>query len=211
MEIVKYELHVKIDDTFFYSDSTIALGYISNDSRRFLVYVANRVQRIRNVSHPDQWRHISTDANVSDMGTRAVSATDLTNSPNSFTSPEIHGEELKSPSSFEVPHGDKEFRKVLMPSVDTSSDFAVRFFTFSPWKRLVIGVARIQKSTQRDFSNISVTDLKKSELTLLRIVQRECFPIYFSELSGEDSQLKSLDPFIGDDGVLQVVLQWADV
>ena len=204
MEIMKHELHLKIDDIFFYSDSTIALGYISNDSRRFLVYVANRVQRIRNVSHPEQWRHISTDANVSDMGTRGVSATDLANSPHWFTGPEIHGEELKSPSSFEVPPGDKELRKVLLTSVESSNDFAVRFSKFSSWKRLVIGVVRIQKSTRRDFSNISVTDLKKSELTILRIVQREHFPIYFSELSGEDSQLKSLDPFIGDDGMLRV-------
>jgi len=34
-------------DSVTYSDSKIVLGYISNESRRFYVYVSNRVKRIR--------------------------------------------------------------------------------------------------------------------------------------------------------------------
>ena len=44
---IRTELDLKIDDVKFYTDSKVVLGYISNDARRFHVYVANRVQVIR--------------------------------------------------------------------------------------------------------------------------------------------------------------------
>lgn len=48
------ELDLKVDKVTFYTDSKIVLGYIKNEARRFHVYIANRVQLIRNVSEPNQ-------------------------------------------------------------------------------------------------------------------------------------------------------------
>lgn len=45
---------------FYWSDSQVALGYITNEARRFHVFVANRVQEIRNGTTPDQWNYVST-------------------------------------------------------------------------------------------------------------------------------------------------------
>ena len=39
----------------FWSDSKVVLGYIHNDSRRFHIFVANRVQQIRESTNPNQW------------------------------------------------------------------------------------------------------------------------------------------------------------
>ena len=58
----------------------MVLGYIQNESRRFYVYVANRVQMIRNVSEPNQWRYIDTAINPADLATRCVAAAELTES-----------------------------------------------------------------------------------------------------------------------------------
>ena len=44
----------------FYSDSQVALGYIKNEARRFHVFVANRVQQIRESTTPNQWRYVNT-------------------------------------------------------------------------------------------------------------------------------------------------------
>ena len=49
------ELSLPIHEVVFYTDSKVTLAYIQNDSRRYYVYVSNRVQIIRNVSDPSQW------------------------------------------------------------------------------------------------------------------------------------------------------------
>ena len=43
---------------FFYSDSQVVLNYIANSSRRFYVFVANRVGYIQSYTSVSQWKHI---------------------------------------------------------------------------------------------------------------------------------------------------------
>ena len=57
----------------FYTDSQVVLGYIKNDARRFHVFVANRVQQIRDNSSPDQWKYIETSKNPADESSRGLS------------------------------------------------------------------------------------------------------------------------------------------
>ena len=45
-DLVHEELEEKPDSVTYYSDSKVVLGYISNESRQFYVYVSNRVARI---------------------------------------------------------------------------------------------------------------------------------------------------------------------
>ncbi|VDI78170.1 Hypothetical predicted protein [Mytilus galloprovincialis] len=42
-------LDLHIDTVKFYTDSKVVLGYISNETRRFFIYVANRVEKISQV------------------------------------------------------------------------------------------------------------------------------------------------------------------
>ena len=53
-------------------DSKVVLGYIANESRQFYVYVANRVQLIRSLSTPEQWRYVESEQNPADLATRRV-------------------------------------------------------------------------------------------------------------------------------------------
>lgn len=52
-DFIKEEMDIEIHSVKYYTDSKIVLGYIHNTSRRFYVYVANRVTRIRKSSQPD--------------------------------------------------------------------------------------------------------------------------------------------------------------
>jgi hypothetical protein len=45
-DLILEEQVVKADSLSFYSDSKVVLGYIANQTRRFYVYVSNRVERI---------------------------------------------------------------------------------------------------------------------------------------------------------------------
>ncbi|CAB3978894.1 PREDICTED: uncharacterized protein LOC107357656 [Paramuricea clavata] len=74
---IQTELDLKIDDVKFYTDSKVVLGYISNDARRFHVYVANRVQVIRDTSEPHQWNYVDTSTNPADLATRGTTAKGL--------------------------------------------------------------------------------------------------------------------------------------
>ena len=48
----------------------MVLGYIQNESRRFYVYVANRIQIIRSISDPSQWKYVDTSVNPADSAAR---------------------------------------------------------------------------------------------------------------------------------------------
>ena len=66
------EIDIEIADVANYTDSKVVLGYIANESRRFYVYVANRVQIIRSLSTPEQWRYVESEHNPADLATRGV-------------------------------------------------------------------------------------------------------------------------------------------
>ncbi|XP_033110915.1 uncharacterized protein LOC117111970, partial [Anneissia japonica] len=72
--IVRREIapRFKLTETTFWSDSMIVLGYINNESKRFKTFVANRVTRIRESSQPHQWRHVRSENNPSDEGSRGT-------------------------------------------------------------------------------------------------------------------------------------------
>lgn len=76
-ELVTEELDMRVNRTTFYTDSKVVLGYINNQTRRFYVYVNNRVQRIKQSSLPDQWRYVSTEQNPADHDSRSVAAGNL--------------------------------------------------------------------------------------------------------------------------------------
>ena len=53
-DLVQQELDYKDVVQWYWTDSKIVMGYIANDSGRFHVYVANRVQQIRHLTNPKQ-------------------------------------------------------------------------------------------------------------------------------------------------------------
>ena len=63
--MLKTELEMKIDEEFFWTDSQVVLAYIHNDARRFHVFVANRLQVIKEKTDPAQWHYVDTLAEPS--------------------------------------------------------------------------------------------------------------------------------------------------
>ncbi len=74
---ITHELRLNVDEIVFYTDSRVVLGYIQNESRRFYVYIANRIQIIRSISDPSQWRYVGTGVNPADIATRCKPAKQL--------------------------------------------------------------------------------------------------------------------------------------
>ena len=59
-----------IGKEFFWTDSSVVLGYIKNTSTRFKVFVANRVQLIRDRTDVGDWHQVSSKNNPADDGSR---------------------------------------------------------------------------------------------------------------------------------------------
>jgi hypothetical protein len=62
-DTIRDQLEIDPDNFFYYTDSRVILGYLTNETRRFKIYVGNRVSRIRSSCSPTQWHHVSTNDN----------------------------------------------------------------------------------------------------------------------------------------------------
>ena len=71
---IQRHLDIPSQSIHYYTDSEVVLGYINNTTRRFYVYVANRVHKILMSSSPSQWYHVPTHLNPADQGTRPLKA-----------------------------------------------------------------------------------------------------------------------------------------
>ena len=89
------------------------LGYIKNEARRFHVFVANRVQQIRNLTEVSQWRHVTSADNPADCGSRGLSPAELTDRctwlqgpdflrNNKLPSDDAHADYILNPNDSEV-------------------------------------------------------------------------------------------------------------
>jgi hypothetical protein len=60
------------------------LGYIANDSRRFHVFVANRVATIQQHSRTEQWNHVKGSDNPADEASRGLTVEELLTESNRY-------------------------------------------------------------------------------------------------------------------------------
>ena len=70
------ELDLPIHRTIFWTDSTIVLQCLRNETKRFQTFVVNRLAIIRDVSLPCQWRHVNSRSNPADLASRGLSNID---------------------------------------------------------------------------------------------------------------------------------------
>ena len=116
----KFEGQVK---HFFYSDSTVVLGYISNSTRRYQLFVANRVGVIQSLTSVSQWSHVAGKQNPADLASRGCLPTFL---PQSiwFTGPPFlydPGPMSYSPLYYPLAEKDENIRKVVTTCAVMSS------------------------------------------------------------------------------------------
>ena len=56
------------------------LGYLSNESRRFHVFVSNRVHEIEDSTDKRQWRYVESEQNPTDEASRGMKVEELQDS-----------------------------------------------------------------------------------------------------------------------------------
>lgn len=67
---LRISLDVKIHKYILWSDSEVVLNWIRSSSRRFKVFVAQRLGEIQEIAHPSDWRYVPTKLNIADDVTK---------------------------------------------------------------------------------------------------------------------------------------------
>ncbi|XP_030828101.1 uncharacterized protein LOC115919169 [Strongylocentrotus purpuratus] len=226
-QTIKEELRLPLRNTTYWTDSTSVLQYISNESRRFQTFVANRVAKIQSMSERSQWRHVSTHANPADDGSRGMPAGKLARwlQGPSFLVKEECEWPVSPPSLVKT---DTATLDLLDPEVKKKQVFATMsedilerlMAKYSTWQRLKRGVAWILRYKTYLKLRVSrgIASLKKGDLTLeelnaaerevIKHVQRQAFPIATNDKGNngrlqQASTLSKLTPVMKD-GLLRV-------
>jgi len=148
-ELLKREIDGE-PEYVYHTDSTTVLRYIANEKQRFHVFVANRVQLIRDHSCLDQWNYVDTNDNPADDASRGLDGLALIrgqrwlDGPGFLWKPESEWPQQPIMAS-QVPGDDPEVKKattsnavVIKPSPDATSKL-INYF--SDWYRLRRAVA----------------------------------------------------------------------
>ena len=95
-DLLKNELEYEDIKDHYWTDSKVVLGFISNESRRFHTYVANRVQLIHEHTTPSQWHYVETALNTADEGSRGTSPKDFVEKSEWIKGPDFLKEPVES-------------------------------------------------------------------------------------------------------------------
>ena len=230
------ELTVCISTVVFWSDSTSVLQYICNESRRFHTFVANRVAEIQRLSDASQWRYVPSGQNPADEGSRGQTASEFLQNdiwikgPAFLWKDETYWPEppealKKTESEVQLElQKDPEVRHVntitIAVEVD-STPLGKLVQAFSSWTKLKTAVAwlllykdwlrqKVQPMGHTSLSSnpiLTVTELRKAEIEIVRIAQKESFAAEIKSLdqgkNGVPGRLRKLCPVL-QDGVLRV-------
>jgi len=207
----------------FWTDSKVVLGYINNTTRRFHIFVGNRVQQIHEHTDPDQWQYVDTSSNPADAASRGLSIKQLMENKAWLNGPEF----LWKPGPYqtstlnqveEVNSDDPEVQKTTaLATAVTGKVSADHFETsrldrFSDWltarkavamclrlkNQLRKGKKSQQSSDRKDVNKnsvgpITLEELRQAEIAILRSVQQEHFKQEIQVLSSLDVKGEFLD------------------
>jgi len=79
-ELTRKELNLPLNSAFFWIDSTAVLYCIRNITKRFPVFVANRLTTIENQTNINQWYHVPSELNPADVASRGLETHKLVSS-----------------------------------------------------------------------------------------------------------------------------------
>jgi hypothetical protein len=203
---------------FHWTDSMVALGWIQGEPSRWKEFVANRVREIQDLSDPASWRHVPGIHNPADLLTRGTSAEQLISNSMWLGGPDPDVLTTAGHPDVDVPAvvlSLEELSPVLLaPAVVTEA--VVDLKRFSTWiraTRVLAWVKRFAKNARWSQDQIqgemTLEELKKAELDLVRIEQRVAYPQEYTRLAqGQPVLLSSpivkLSPGLGDDGLIRV-------
>ena len=169
---------------YYWTDSTIVLSYMQNDSKRFHVYVANRIEQIKEHTISDQWHYVRSQDNPADGASRGLDIHHIMKS-NWLKGPSFLWC-LLLPTTKEIDgklrDDDQEVRAHVMLAEHCSSNLVVVSLIdrFSNWTRAVKVIAlcirfktiALGKMNGKLEQHDKITELKYAQMCIIKLIQR---------------------------------------
>lgn len=223
-EKVRQSLHIQFQNIVFWCDSTIVLGWLRMTPNLLKTFVQSRIVEIHELTQEHPWCHVSTKENPADLVSRGSQLNTIATSP--FW---LHGPSFLSEPTFQVnsDHVTQFAAESELPEVkqrpivslaanseSTPSLFPFnRFSQFNRMRRagayLLRFIHNIRTKNNRRYGPLSVSELKYSDLMLIRFSQIESFGREYNLILNNKSiksknNLSKLTLFIDDNKILRV-------
>ena len=209
----------------FWTDSEVVLWYIVNESRKFKIFVANRVEMIKEGSDPSQWFYVNSKEDPADHSSRGVEANNINAVKMWFEGPSFlwrststwNIDKSNGRSSPEDPEVKKEAH-VYVTSLkdDILSRLEKRISNWNKMKHnvgMVLQYKLLSKVRSTDHSADNNNHyFQATEEEIIRMVQKRRFQREINAMNMGVSKVKlkkgstiyNLDPFMGADGLIRV-------
>ncbi|XP_035986523.1 uncharacterized protein LOC118560020 isoform X2 [Fundulus heteroclitus] len=228
-ELIVAEMDISFVNIEYYTDSKVVLGYIYNQTRRFYVYVHNRVQRILQSTRPHQWKYVPSELNPADYGSRSVTAAQLSSTtwlegPAFLLKPSLQVPPFENYNLVD-PAADIEVRPFVTTNLTHVTKPAIAptcFEKFSNYSALIRTIAQLVHVV-RSFNHSNQTsschgwhlcrpteeEMAKAKICVIKSVQSEYYKEELKCISEEtkippSSSLWKLHPILDNDGLLRV-------
>lgn len=222
--VLREQLGIQLGKSVFWSDSRAVLAYIACETRRFKVFVANRVAYIREHTTLEQWNYVPTKENPADVVSRGCTADKIpkiwVEGPKFLSEPDLVLEDEEFSGDLSQ---DPEVRKAEVVvnacslsaphDVDAVGRLAGYYSSFYQCSKAVAWLRRFLKWLRSDAKDKCAEPLCSAEVkagsdVLVRWAQRKVYGDEMRALEKESSikassPLVKLSPYL-DGGVLRV-------
>ena len=210
----------------FWTDSEAVLGYIANESRKFKIFVANRVEMIKEGSDPSQWFYVNSKENAADYSSRGVEGNNVNAVKMWFERPSFL---WGSTSTWNIDKSkgrllpeDPEVKKEAHVYVTSLKDNILSRLEkrMSNWNKMKLIVGMVLQYKYKLLSKVRSTDhstdnnnhyFQAAEEEIIRMFQETRFQREINAINMGESNVKlkegstiyNLDPFMRADGLIR--------
>ena len=226
--MLRRELSIDLAKSHFWVDSEIALKYIKNDTRRFHVFVSNRIGEIRRLTETNQWYHIAGKENPADIISRGQTL-DQMDKRKWFQGPDflrkfksewnqgeidtsLHQDDPEVKAS-PVSKGENLMSCTTNVDIHPIDTLIEHYSSWTQLRKAVAWLLRakniIRSKCNTANAKLSVHELKFAEIVIIKHVQAQFYSKELSDLKHgkhilNSSSLNDLCPMVNEDGLLCV-------
>ncbi|XP_018315341.1 uncharacterized protein [Mycetomoellerius zeteki] len=218
LEKVKDSFDLSQYDIFLWSDSTIALNWLTLPSRKWTAFVANRVGEIQRITRIECWAHVSSADNPADVLSRGLNPHELANSSLWWQGPAfLRSPQDKWPSGGfnRLANGMPEARVVsaVVVSLEGSviDELTGKFSSLNKICRILAYCLRFRRACRPNPPTrfASHDEMLRALNIACSTIQRASFPEKYKALNkggpiSTSSKLLSLSPFMDEIGLIRV-------